>query len=223
MHCFNKYENQKICPDFEVSYLIECKQPLEQNPIRNQRRHQQNKLSCAINNTNATVPTILISTSPTMLSSTSLTSNGRATSIKFMYLMIIFVGLLIWSKYAKVHLCTEIQSFSKKTWLLFFSREQTIDLFPASTCLKEGCLILLRQTNPIETDMTHMRRLSRISNTVLVIRLRRLDTILHRYDWDAPKFFDRYFWVCRSLKCVKSKSENKFSLGVSVISVQDWV
>ena len=103
MHCFNKYENQKICPDFEVSYLIECKQPLEQNPIRNQRRHQQNKLSCAINNTNATVPTILISTSPTMLSSTSLTSNGRATSIKFMYLMIIFVGLLIWNYICEIN------------------------------------------------------------------------------------------------------------------------
>ena len=104
MHCFNKYENQKICPDFEVSYLIECKQPLEQNPIRNQRRHQQNKLSCAINNTNATVPTILISTSPTMLSSTSLTSNGRATSIKFMYLMIIFVGLLTWNYFCEINM-----------------------------------------------------------------------------------------------------------------------
>ena len=42
-----------------------------------------------------------------------------------------------------------------------------------------------------------------------LIWLRRLDPILHRYDWDAPNFFHRYFWVCRSLKCVESKSENK--------------
>ena len=125
VHCFNNYENQKICPDLEVSYLIECKLPLEQNPIRVQRRNQQNKLSCAINNTYATVPTIMNSTSPTMLSSTvptllnstSLTSNGRATSIKFIYLMIIYLRLLIWNKYAKLHFCTEIQLFSKKTWL----------------------------------------------------------------------------------------------------------
>ena len=102
VHCFNNYENQKICPDLEVSYLIECKLPLEQNTVRIQQRNQKNKFSCAINNANSTVPTMLNSTSPTLLSSTvpsllnstSLTSNGRATSIKFMYLMIIFVGLL---------------------------------------------------------------------------------------------------------------------------------
>ena len=137
MHCFNNYESQKICPDLEVSYLIECKLPLEQNTVRIQQRNQKNKFSCAINNANSTVPTMLNSTSPTMLSSTvptllnstSRTSISKAASIKFMYLMINFVGLLIWNNYAKVHFCTEIQLFSKKTWLLFFSREQTIDLF----------------------------------------------------------------------------------------------
>ena len=45
-----------------------------------------------------------------------------------------------------------------------------------------------------------------------LIWLRRLDPNLHRYDWDAPKFFDRYFWVCRSSTqvCRIEKREQKF-------------
>ena len=59
-----------------------------------------------------------------------------------------------------------------------------------------------------ETDMSET-----LEPEFAVIRLRRLDPILHRYDWDAPNFFDRYFWVCRSLKCVESKSKNKIFFG----------
>ena len=52
VHCFNELmdDMMPICPDLEVSYLIECKLPLEQDIFRVQRRNQQNKFICAINN-----------------------------------------------------------------------------------------------------------------------------------------------------------------------------
>ena len=65
-------------------------------------------------------------------------------------------------------------------------------------------LIWLRQTNPTETDTSETRGLP-----LGLIWLRHLEPDLHRYDWDGPNFFHRYFKACRSLKCAELKSENK--------------
>ena len=82
MHCFNNwYTNPKICPDLEVSYLIECKLSPEQNTVRMQRRDQQNKFSRCIN---------VLNNEDVTLAPTSI---GKTTSINFVYLMIIFAGL----------------------------------------------------------------------------------------------------------------------------------
>ena len=82
VHCFNDwYTNPKICPDLEVSYLIECKLSPEQNTVRMQRRDKQNDLNRCLNALNGAHVTM------------GPPSIGKTTSINFVYLMIIFVGL----------------------------------------------------------------------------------------------------------------------------------
>ena len=78
VHCFNNFKNQK-CQDLEVSYLIECVIPPEQNMAR--RRNRQNNFSCA----------------------KVATSSGKMAIMKFLYLTSIFVGFKLWLNFSSLN------------------------------------------------------------------------------------------------------------------------
>ena len=110
VHCFNNYNDQTICPNLEVSYLIECKIPPEQNTVQIQRRNRQNNFSCAIN-AHVTAP---------IGETTTASSISKTTTINFVYLMIIFVLQQIWNKYTRVHFWPKYCYFRKKNLISVF-------------------------------------------------------------------------------------------------------
>ena len=133
VHCFNNYKNQTTCPDLEVSYLIECKIPPEQNTVRIQRRNRKNNFSCAIN-AHVTVPT--------SSKTTNVPTSGKTTTINYVYLMIIFVLQQIWNKYTRVHFWPKYSYFRKKLHQCFWIQSM-IDLIPVSTHIKRASIILV--------------------------------------------------------------------------------
>ena len=135
IHCFNNYKNQK-CQDLEVSYLIECVIPPEQNMAR--RRNRQNNFSCA----------------------KVATSSGKMAIMKLLYLTSIFVGFKLWLNFSSLNsfslnnseinmqrliLVPKCSHFRiKKTWSVFLNWIQSmIYLFPASTRVKRAPIILV--------------------------------------------------------------------------------